>query len=57
MAYRLGRALSPEPLDLAVAINLVVFEHCQLCLLSLMFDLLRSAVHLLLSLLTATAQA
>lgn len=51
----LGWAFSSQSLDLAITINLVVLEHSQLGLLSLVLDLLGSAVHLLLSLLgTAT---
>ena len=35
-----GRTLPPQPLDLAIAIDLVVFEHGQLGLLALVLDLL-----------------
>jgi hypothetical protein len=48
--------LSSKTLDLAITINFVVFEDSQLGLLSLMLDLLRSCVHLLLSLLSATTE-
>ena len=54
---RLGRALSPQTLNLAIAIDLVVLEHGQLGLLPLVLDLLRGAVDLLLALLGAAAQA
>jgi hypothetical protein len=48
-------AFSPQALNLPIAINLVVLEHSQLCLLPLMLDLLGCGVDLLLSLLrTAT---
>ena len=52
---RLSRALSPQTLNLAITIDLVVLEHSQLRLLALMLDLLRCGVDLLLALLgTAT---
>lgn len=54
----LGRgALSPQALDLAVAVDLVVLKDGKLGLLALVLDLLGGGVHLLLTLLTTTAQA
>ena len=53
---RLVRTLSPQALDLAVAVDLVVLQHGELRLLALVLDLLRSGVDLLLALLAATAQ-
>jgi hypothetical protein len=53
-SYRLGWALSPQALDLAVTIDLVVLEHSQLGLLALVLDLLGSGVNLLLALLGHT---
>ena len=50
----LGGALSPQSLNLPVAVNLVVLEHSQLCLLALVLDLLGRSVHLLLALLGST---
>lgn len=50
------RALSPQSLDLAVAVDLVVLEHGQLGLLSLVLDLLGGSVDLLLSLLGTTSK-
>jgi hypothetical protein len=52
----LGRALSPQSLDLPISVDLVVLEHGQLGLLALVLDLLRGGVHLLLALLGSTAQ-
>jgi len=49
-------ALSPQSLDLAIAVNLVVFQDCQLGLLPLVLDLLWGGVNLLLSLLSTTTQ-
>ena len=53
---RLARALPPQTLDLAIAVDLVVLEHGELGLLALMLDLLRGGVDLLLALLGAAAQ-
>lgn len=53
----LSRALPSQSLNLSVTINLVVLEHSQLGLLSLVLDLLGRAVHLLLSLLRTTSQS
>ena len=50
----LGGALSPQSLNLAIAINLVVLEYRQLGLLALMLDLLGCGVDLLLALLGTT---
>ena len=51
----LARTLTPETLDLAVTVDLVVLEHGELGLLTLVLDLLRGGVDLLLTLLgTAT---
>ena len=50
-------ALSPQPLNLAVSIDLVVLEHGQLGLLALVLDLLGSGVNLLLALLGTTTEA
>ena len=47
------RALPPQPLNLPIAIHLVVLEHCQLDLLALVLDLLGRGVDLLLTLFTA----
>jgi hypothetical protein len=55
--HRLGRALAAQTLDLAVAVDAVVLEHGELGLLALVLDLLGRAVHLLLALLAAAAQA
>jgi len=52
----LGRALASEPLNLAIAIHLVVLQNSQLGLLHLVLDLLRSGVDLLLPLLATAAQ-
>lgn len=52
-----GRALPPETLDLAVAVDLVVLEDRELGLLPLVLDLLGGGVDLLLALLGTTAQA
>jgi len=49
-------ALSPQSLNLAIAVDLVVLEDGQLGLLPLVLDLLWGGVHLLLSLLGATTQ-
>ena len=53
---RLARALPPQTLDLAIAIDLVVLEHSELGLLALMLDLLGCGVYLLLALLGSSAQ-
>jgi hypothetical protein len=45
------RALTPQALNLAVAINLVILEDRELRLLPLVLDLLRGGVDLLLALL------
>jgi hypothetical protein len=50
----IGGALSPQALDLAVAVNLVVLEHSQFGLLALVLDLLGCSVDLLLALLGHT---
>ena len=50
------RALSPQTLDLAIPIYLVILEHGQLRLLPFMLDLLGRGVHLLLALLGTSAQ-
>lgn len=52
--YLSGRTFSPQALDLAIPVHLVVLEHSQLGLLALVFDLLGSSVHLLLALLGTT---
>jgi len=52
----LVRALSPQTLNLAIAVDLVVLEDGQLGLLPLVLDLLWGGVHLLLSLLGTTTQ-
>jgi hypothetical protein len=49
-------ALTPETLDLAVAVNLVVLKDRELGLLALVLDLLGGGVHLLLALLGTTTQ-
>jgi hypothetical protein len=51
------RALTPEALDLAVAVDLVVLKDSELGLLALVLDLLGGGVHLLLALLGTTTQA
>jgi hypothetical protein len=51
------RALTPEALDLAVAVDLVVLEDRELGLLALVLDLLGGGVHLLLALLGSTTEA
>ena len=53
----LGRALSSQSLDLSISINLVVFEHCQLGLLTLVLDLLWGGVDLLLAFLGTAAKS
>ena len=53
----LRRALAAETLDLAIAIDLIVFEDGKLDLLALVLNLLRSGVDLLLALLGTAAQA
>ena len=53
----LGGAFTPQALDLAVVVHLVVFKHGQLDFLVLMLDLLGGGVVLLLALLAATAKA
>jgi hypothetical protein len=50
-------ALTPEALDLAVAVDLVVLKDSELGLLALVLDLLGGGVHLLLALLGTTTQA
>ena len=50
-------ALSSQSLDLAITIDLVVLEHGQFGLLSLVLDLLGCAVHLLLPLLGAASKS
>ena len=52
----LRRALPPQPVDLAVIVNLVVLQHSQLNLAVLVLDLLGSGVILLLALLSSTPQ-
>ncbi len=52
----LGRTLSPEALNLAIPVDLVVLEHGQLGLLALVLDLLGGSVDLLLALLGTAAQ-
>lgn len=52
--YLGGRAFPPQTLNLAVTVNLVVLEHSQLGLLSLVLDLFRCSVDLLLALLGTT---
>lgn len=49
-------AFSPQTLDFAVTVHLVVLKHSQLCLLALVLDLLGCGVHLLLALLGTSAQ-
>ena len=49
--YLRSWALSPQTLDLAISVHLVVLEHSQLCLLALVLDLLGRGVHFLLALL------
>ena len=44
-AYRIVRALSPKPLNLAVAIDLVVLEDGELALLAFMLDLFGCVVN------------
>jgi len=51
------RAFAAQPLNLAIAIDLVVLEHSELGLLALVLDLLGSAVDLLLALLRTTTEA
>ena len=48
-------ALSPQTLNLAIAINLVVLEDSELGLLPLVLDLLGGGVHLLLALLGSSS--
>ena len=52
-----GRTLPAQPLDLAIAVDLVVLEHGQFHLLPLVLDLLRGGVHLLLALLRTAAES
>ena len=52
----LGGALSPQSLDFAIAIHLVVLEHSELGLLALVLDLLGCGVDLLLALLGTTTE-
>ena len=54
--HRIGRTLSPQALNLAVSVYLVIFEDGQLCLLSLVLYLFGSSVHLLLALLGTSTQ-
>lgn len=57
IATHLGRwTLPPQPLNLPIAVDLVVLEHRQLGFLALVLDLLRRGVNFLLPLLGATAQ-
>jgi hypothetical protein len=49
--------LSAKTLDLAISVNLVVFQDSEFGLLALVLDFLRSTVDLLLALLGTTAQA
>ena len=55
--YLWRRTLSPQALNLAIPVNLVVLEDSQLGLLALVLDLLGSGVHLLLALLATTTEA
>ena len=55
--YLRSGALSPETLDLAITVDLVVLKDGQLGLSALVLDLLGGGVHLLLALLTTTTQA
>ena len=57
ITYLGSGALSPQALDLAIAVDLVVLKDGKLGLLALVLDLLGSGVHLLLALLTTTTQA
>lgn len=57
LTHRFIRALSPQAFDLAITIHLVILQHGELGLLTLVLDLLRSSVDLLLPLLTSTTQA
>jgi hypothetical protein len=50
------RALTPETLDLAVAVDLVVLQDSELGLLALVLDLLGGGVDLLLALLASSTQ-
>ena len=52
----LGRALTPQPVDLAVVVHLVVLQHGQLDLAVLVLDLLGCGIILLLALLSATPE-
>ncbi len=54
--YLRRRTLPAQPFDLPVAVHLVVFEHGQLGLLTLVLDLFGGGIHLLLALLRAAAQ-
>ncbi len=56
-AYGLCRALSPQTLNLAIPIHLIVLEHRELGLLALVLNLLRRSVHLLFPLLSAATEA
>ena len=49
--------LSSQSLDLAITIDLVILENSQFGLLSLVLNLLRGVVHLLLALLGTTSEA
>ena len=53
----LGGALSPQSLDLAIAVNLVVLEYCHLDLFADVLDLLGSGVGLLFTLLGSSSQS
>ena len=55
-SYFGGWTFSPQALDLAISVYLVVFENSQLRLLALMLDLLWGGVHLLLALLSSTTE-
>ena len=55
-SYRFRGTLPPQPLNLPIAIDLVVFQNRELGLLALVLDLLGSSVHLLLTLLGTTAK-
>lgn len=55
-SYLRSRTLSSQALDLAVTIHLVILEHSELCLLTLVLDLLRCGIHLLLALLGSSTQ-
>ena len=52
--YLGGWTFPPQPLDLAIPVHLVILEHSQLGLLTLVLDLLGGGIHLLLALLGTT---